>query len=313
MNYFIKRLFYFIPVSAAVILLVGMMIHAIPGDPVDQIAGDFASENDKMIIRKKLGLDQPFSTQILEPYQKLLQGDLGRSLITGRPVTELIRERALPSLELAVFSLLFSCLISIPAGAFSAVRPRSPINSAFTGIAFLGASLPNFWLGPILILIFSIHLGWFPVSGRTHLSSVILPVLALSSSLSAILMRMTRTSFLSQIYEEYVRTARSKGVSEFSIFFKHILKNASLTLITIVSSQFGALVTGTLITEKVFDWPGLGTLVSEAIELRDYPVIQGCVFLFSFTFLVTNLVTDLIYSRLDPRIRLDLPSGAGKI
>jgi ABC-type dipeptide/oligopeptide/nickel transport system permease component len=221
-----------------------------------------------------------------------------------RPVTDLIAERALPSFELAFTAILISCLISIPLGALSAIRNRTWLDYLCMGTSLIGISMPNFWLGPLLILLFSVHLGWLPVSGRSSPSSIILPALALSSSLSAVLIRMTRTSVLEQLHEDYIRTARSKGSGELRVFFKHVLKNSAISITTILGLQFGALATGTIITEKVFDWPGIGTLIAEAIERRDYPVVQGCVFVFSLTFLINNLVTDLIYFWLDPRIRV---------
>jgi peptide/nickel transport system permease protein len=272
---------------------------------VDQIAGDFASEKDKDIIRQKLGLNQPLPTQILHYYEGLLHGDLGTSLVVHQPVTEMIGERIKPTAELALVSILFTCLFSIPIGAASALQNRTWFDLLITGTSLLGISMPNFWLGPLLILLFSIHLGWLPVSGRTHPSSIILPALALSSSLSAVLIRVTKTSVLEQMHEDYIRTARSKGLKERTILFKHILKNSAISITTVIGLQFGALVTGTIITEKVFDWPGLGTLIAEAIERRDYPVVQGCVFVFSLAFLFTNLLTDIIYFWLDPRIRMD--------
>lgn len=303
-TYILKRLLSFIPLSFIVVSMVGAVIHFIPGDPVDQIAGEFASEKDKTVIRQKLGLDQPLGTQILHYYHSLIHGDLGRSLIVHRPVSHLIAERALPTVELALTAVLLSCLISIPLGALSAIRNRGLLDFFVMFTSQIGISMPNFWLGPLLILFFSVQLGWFPVSGRSAPSSIILPALALSSSLSAVLIRMTRMSFLEQLRADYIRTARAKGLGEFKIFFKHVLKNASISITTILSLQFGALVTGTIITEKVFDWPGLGTLIAEAIERRDYPVVQGCVFVFSLVFLINNLVTDLIYFWLDPRIRV---------
>jgi len=304
-TYLLKRLLYFIPISFSVVVLVSVMIHFIPGDPVDHIAGDFASEKDKNLIRQKLGLDQPLSKQILNYTLGVVHGDLGRSLVLHRPVTELIGERALPTLELAFSAILLTCLVSIPLGALSALKNGTLLDFLCMGTSLVGISMPNFWLGPLLILLFSIHLGWLPVAGRSGPGSIVLPTLALSSSLVAVLVRVTRTSFLEHLHEDYVRTARSKGVNEWGVFFKHVLKNAAITITTVIGLQFGALVTGTIITEKVFDWPGVGTLIAEAIDRRDYPVVQGCVFAFSLAFLLTNLITDLVYFWIDPRIRVN--------
>ena len=303
-SFLLRRLLAIFPVSFAVVSLVGLMIHAIPGDPVDLIAGDFASEAHKAEIRTAMGLDRPIASQILHYYGGIFKGDLGKSLVTHRPVSELIGERILPTVELAVGALFFSCLISIPLGALCAIRKRSWLDFSCMGLTFVGVSMPNFWLGPLLILLFSIHLGWLPVSGRSSPASIVLPILTLGSSLSAVLLRISRSSILEQLKEDYVRTARSKGLSDFKVYFIHVFKNASISLTTVVGLQFGALVTGAIITEKIFDWPGLGTLIAEAIERRDYPVVQGCVFTFSLAFLMTNLFTDALYSVLDPRIRV---------
>ncbi len=304
-TYILKRLLYLFPISFAVLSLVGIMIRIVPGDPVDQIAGDFASEIDRIAIRQKLGLDQPFYLQIANYYSGIFHGNLGKSLIVHRPVADMIFERAVPTLELAVCSILIACIIGIPLGAISAIFNRTLLDLFLTSTSLIGVSMPNFWLGPLLILFFSVHLGWLPVSGRSSPTSILLPALALSSSLAAVLIRITKASFLEQIQEDYVRTARSKGLRETPIFIKHILKNSAVTLTTVIGLQFGALVTGAIITEKVFDWPGLGTLISEAIERRDYPVVQGCVFIFSSAFMITNLVTDVLYFIFDPRIRIN--------
>ncbi len=304
MNFYIlKRILYFIPMSFLVVSLSAAMIHFIPGDPVDQIAGDFISEVEKNEIRKKLGLDKSLFHQILHYCEGVVHGDFGQSLIMGRSVIDLLSERALPSLELAVSAVFFSVVISIPLGILSALQSGKLFDFLCLGSSLIGTSMPNFWLGPLLVLFFSVHLGWLPVSGRTGLSSIVLPVITLSSSLSAVLIRVTRVNFLEQLHADYVRTARSKGLSEFKVLFKHTLKNSSISILTILSSQFGTLITGTIITEKVFSWPGLGILMTEAIERRDYPVVQGCLLVFSFTFLLNSLLTDLLYFWLDPRIR----------
>ena len=303
-TYLLKRLLYLFPMSFIVVFFSGVMIHFIPGDPVDQIAGDFSSEQERRAIRKNMGLDQPVPLQVLYYFKGVIQGDLGHSLIDHRAVSELILERILPTVELALTSIVLACLVSIPLGAWAAVFKGSKIDSILMLSSLIGLSMPSFLLGPLLILFFSVQMGWLPVSGRSGLSSIILPSIVLSSSLSASLLRITKVSFLEQLGADYIRTARSKGLGEILIFTRHVFKNAALSITTMIGLQFGALVTGTIITEKVFDWPGLGTLIAESIERRDYPVVQGCVFTFSLFFLLTNLITDLCYFGLDPRIRL---------
>ncbi len=304
-TYILRRFLYFFPISFAVVFLVGIMIHIVPGDPIEQIAGDFSSKNDRIAIRQKLGLDQPLHLQILRYYTGILQGDLGKSLVVNRPVVDMIAERVIPTLELALSSIFLACIIGIPLGALSAVFNRSFFDLFLMSTSLIAGSMPSFWLGPLLILFFSVHLGWLPVSGRSGFTSILLPSLALSTSIAAVLIRVTKTSFLEQIRQNYVRTARSKGLGEFRVFIKHILKNSALSIVTVVGLQFGALVTGAIITEKVFDWPGIGTLIAVSIERRDYPVVQGCVFLFALAFLVTNLITDVLYFTIDPRIRIN--------
>lgn len=280
------------------------MIDFVPGDPVDVIAGDFATETQRAELREKLGLNENPVKRIINYYTGVLQGDLGQSLISGQKVSSLIGERLWPTAELAIFSLLLAVWLSIPLGVLSAIRARSITDYLSMSFSLLGVSIPNFWLGPLLILFFSIYLGWFPVSGRGGAAHLILPVLTLGTSLAGVLTRMTRTSVLENLKEDYVRTARAKGLREKNILFRHVLRNASLPVVTILSLQFGVLLTGTIITEKIFDWPGLGTLMIEALQSRDYPVVQGCVFLFSSSYLLVNLLADVLYTLLDPRIRL---------
>lgn len=285
-------------------ILVSLMIHVVPGDPVDSILGPYATNEQHMEMREKLDLDRPLPEQIWNYFKGILHGDLGTSIIYQKPVTSLIAERVRPTMELATAAIIVAILISIPLGLLAAVYANRGIDYFAMTVSLMGIAVPNFWLGPMLILLFSVELGWFPVSERAGLSSYVLPSFALGLALAAALSRMTRTSVLDCLREDYVRTARAKGNSEFIVVCKHVLRNASLPLITIVGLQFGVLLTGAIITERVFDWPGLGTLILEGIYNRDYPIVQGCVLVFSATYLFVNLVTDLMYAVADPRIRL---------
>lgn len=302
--FILRRLLLLVPVGLGVILIVGLLIHAVPGDPVDRITGEYATYQEKEVLRHKLGLDKPIHLQIISYIKNVLRGDLGHSLIYHKKVSTLIFERIGPTIELALLSMLVAILISIPLGIFSAVNANSYIDYTSMGISLLGVSIPNFWLGPILILIFSLQLDLLPVSERLGWASYVLPCLTLGTSLAAVLTRITRTSVLENLGEDYVRTARSKGNPERTVIYKHVLKNSSIPIVTVIGLQFGVLLTGTIITEKIFDWPGLGTLILDGIGNRDYPLVQGCVLIFSASYVLVNLVVDLIYAIMDPRIKV---------
>lgn len=297
-----KRLISIIPVGCCVVVLVGLMIHLVPGDPVDNILGPFASFEDKEALREHLGLNKPVLIQIKNYLFAILQGNLGESIVYHRPVAEMIMERMGATIELACLSLLIALLISLPSGILSAVKANSFIDYLCMGFSLLGIAMPTFWVGPLLIFIFSIKLGYLPVSGKDDWMSYILPALTMGMALAAALSRMTRTSFLEHIKEDYVRTARAKGLREIKIIGKHVFKNAAIPLVTIIGLQFGVLLTGAVITERIFDWPGIGTLMLEGLGSRDYPLVQGCILLFSCSYLLVNLVTDLLYALIDPRI-----------
>jgi len=292
-----------IPVGLGVVAIVSMLIHFVPGNPEDTILGPYATDAEKTALREDLGLDQPFAQQLVDYYKKILKGDLGDSLLLRKPVTTLIAERIQPTIELAFISMLVAVAIAIPLGIISALRVGGPIDFAAMGVALLGIAIPNFWLGPMMILFFSLQLGWLPVSERTGFTSYILPAITLGTALASILSRMTRNSMLDNMKEDFVRTARAKGNKEKTVVLKHILRNAALPLVTVVGLQFGVLLTGAIITERIFDWPGLGSLILEGINNRDYPVVQGCVLLFSGTYLLVNLITDITYAAVDPRIK----------
>lgn len=303
LTFIIRRLFALIPVGLGVVAIVSLLIHAVPGDPADSILGPYATEDEKATLRHDMGLDRPFAAQLGAYYQKIGRGDLGTSLVYRKPVTELIATRIRATVELACCAMLVAVFFSIPLGIVSALKQGKPLDYLTMGFALTGIAIPNFWLGPMLILVFSLELGWLPVSERTSLSSYVLPALSLGTALAAILSRMTRNSMLDNLKEDYVRTARAKGQPERIVVLKHVLRNAALPLVTIVGLQFGVLLTGAIITERIFDWPGLGSLILDGINNRDYPVVQGCVLVFSGTYLLVNLLTDLSYALVDPRIK----------
>ena len=294
-----------VPVVLGVATLVFLLIHLIPGDPVEIMLGESALPADRDALREALGLDRP----ILEQYGSFLwglcRGDLGVSLQQRRSVTALIREHYPATLELTLAAMLISLLIALPAGILSGIRQYSVWDHSTMFLALLGVSMPNFWLGPLLIWVFSIQLGWFPVSGKGGLAHLLLPALTLGASMAAIVARMTRSSVLEVLREDYVMTARAKGLSEARIVLKHVLRNAMLPVLTVVGLQFGALLAGSIITETIFSWPGLGTLMVKAIQTRDYPVVQGCVLVIALSYVLVNLLTDLLYGVIDPRIRYE--------
>jgi len=280
------------------------MIHLIPGDPIDRILGDFASSEAKETLRAQLGLNLTLFQQLYRFFSDLAHGDLGQSLIYNRSVTSLILERLPSTIELAISSLFLALCIGIPLGTLSAVYKDKVQDQFAMTFSLLGISVPNFWLGPMLILLFAIKLDLLPVSEKTGLSSFILPSLTIGTALAAIISRMTRNTLLDTLGEDYIRTAKAKGVRPIFVVLKHALRNAALPIVTIVGLQFGVLLTGAVVTEKIFDWPGIGSLILEALGNRDYPLVQGCVLMFSAIYLLVNLFTDLFYKFIDPRVKL---------
>jgi len=303
-NYVIKRLFTAIPVLLAVSTIVFFLIHAIPGDPVDLILGEQAIAADRVELAREMGLDRPVAEQYVKFLGGLVTGNWGRSIFDKRPVTELIGERWSATFWLALCAMLVAVAAAIPAGVFAAVRKGSVWDQLTMTASLIGISVPSFWLGPVLILLFSVELGWLPISGRDSPHSLILPAITLGAALAAMIARLTRSSMIEEIKREYVTTARSKGLSENSVIFKHALRNAINPVITIVGLQVGALLAGAIIAEKIFSWPGLGSLLMESIARRDYPVVQGCILAISFAYVVVNLVTDCLYRVADPRVKL---------
>ena len=305
LNYIFKRLFGAVFVLFSISTIVFFLIHIIPGDPIEVMLGETARATDREALRHSLGLDLP----IIQQWSLYLRGffhfDLGTSLHSKQLVSQLLLEHILPTLILSFASLFIAIIISVPLGIMSAVCKDSVWDRLSMIIAMLGISIPNFVMGPLLILIFSLWLGWFPVSGNEGISSLILPALTLGTALAAILSRMIRSSMLEILQEDYIRSAHARGLTKFNVLVFHALRNALLPVVTILGMQLGTLLAGAVITETIFSWPGIGGLMIESIQKRDYPVVQGCVILISFTYVFVNLVTDFICVLLDPRIRVD--------
>lgn len=288
---------------AGVVVLVFMLIHLVPGDPVEMMLGDYARPADMQALRVRLGLDQSLPIQFAHYVKGLAHGDLGRSIHSNEAVSKLLLARLPATVHLALTSLLIALSLAFPLGVMAALRKDSAWDYGAMGVSLTGISVPNFWLGQIMILIFALGLGWFPVSGASGSFAVVLPAITLGSGMAAILTRMIRSSLLEVLNEDFVRTARSKGVSESRVVLSHALRNALLPVITLIGMQMGALLAGAVITEKVFSWPGIGLMTMEAIQRRDYPLVQGCVLLISLTYVVINTLTDIVYYWIDPRIR----------
>jgi peptide/nickel transport system permease protein len=301
-RYLLQRSLLLLPTLFGALTLVFFLIHLVPGDPVEVMLGETASTADKEELRRSLALDQPLMVQYHSFLTGLLQGNLGSSLYEQSSVTDLIRARLPATIELTLCAMAIAVMISFPLATLAAINRGSGIDRSALLFSLLGLSLPNFWLGPLLMIIFSIQLGWTPVSGRGGLDHLILPSLTLGMGMAAILTRILRGSLLQVINEDYVRSARAKGLSEKQVWLKHTLRNALLSVITIMSLQFGSLLAGSIITETVFSWPGIGRLTVQAIQTRDYPLVQGCVLVIAISYLLVNLLTDIFYRFVDPRI-----------
>ncbi len=300
----LRRLLLLIPVLWGVATLVFLLLHFIPGDPVDLMLGDSALGTDRETLRDQLGLNDPLIVQYLRYFGDLLQGDWGTSLFSKKPVFEEIMERVPATMELMFGAMVVTILVAMPLGLIAAVNKGTWIDQGAMIFSLLGVSIPNFWLGPMLILLFSIHFDLLPVNERGGLEHLILPALTLGTSLASILARITRSSVVETLQAEYIRTARSKGISELRILFRHALRNALIPIVTVIGLQVGVLLSGAIITEAIFDWPGLGNLLISAINSRNYPLVQGCVLFIAGSYVMVNLVIDLLYAYLDPRIRL---------
>lgn len=302
-RYVLTRLSYMLPVVWLVVSVVFLLIHLVPGDPIQAMLGEGAAGADIQAARHAYGLDVPLPRQYVHYWSGVLHGDLGRSLRLNKPVTALVAQAYPATLRLALTALLVAILLSIPAGVRSAVRRNRWDDRALSFVSLLGLSFPNFALGPILILIFAIHFDLLPVSGAGDWRAVILPGVTMGASLAAILTRMVRTSMLEELGQDYIRTARAKGLSENRVVYRHALRNALIPVITVIGLQFGALLAGTIVTEKIFAWPGIGRLTIDAISNRDYALVQGCLLCIGLTYVAVNFLTDLVYSMLNPRIR----------
>ncbi len=304
-KYFLRRVLLLIRVVWGVATAVFLIIHLVPGDPVDIMLGEQAQPADREGLRKSLGLDRPILEQYLRFLGGLLTGDLGESLHHRRGVAGLVLERLPATLELGAASMLIAIGIALPLGILAAARARSWLDHGTMLGSLLGVSIPNFWLGPLLISLFSLRLNWLPPSGRGGLEHLVLPALTLGTGLAAILTRMTRASVLEVLPKEFVRTARAKGLGERAVLLRHSLRNALLPVVTVAGLQTGAVLSGSVITESIFAWPGIGRLTIEAIAARDYPLVQGCVLTIALTYVLLNLLTDLVYTVCDPRVRYE--------
>ena len=294
-----------IPVMLGVTIVVFLIMQLVPGDPARMLAGEGASPEQIAAIRESLGLNKPLIQQYLSYLSHVVQGDLGKSIVTNSPVLEEILIRLPTTVELAVASILGAVTLGLFAGIVSATKQNSWADMSIMVVALIGVSMPSFWMGLMLMYYFSVELGWFPVAGWGSLSHMVLPAITLGSGGAAIIARMTRASMLEVVRQDYIRTARAKGVSEFKIIYKHALKNALIPIITVVGLQFGALLGGTVLTESVFAINGVGQLIINAIRTRDLPMVQGTVLMVSIIFMLVNMGVDILYRAVNKRVDLD--------
>lgn len=300
---FIGRLLALIPLLFAISTITFFLIHLIPGDPVDLMLGDYATDQDRAELREALGFSGSLFSQYTSFLLNLLKLDFGKSIFSGVAVSKLLFERLPATMELTFASMLLAILWGIPSGVLTASTKSKTIDFFGTSIGVLGMSLPGYFLGPILIWIFAVLLGVLPVGERGGLEHLILPSISLALPLGAILMRMTRAAVKEELTEDYIKVAYSKGLSKKVVYFKHALKNALMPVVTLIGLQIGTLLTGTVITETIFNWPGLGTLLFDGIQQRDYPIVQGCILIIATIYVLVNFLTDISYSFIDPRIK----------
>jgi peptide/nickel transport system permease protein len=303
MLFLIRRFTRFFTVIFGVLILTFLLIHLVPGDPVEVMLGESASSADRESLRAALGLNQSLFKQFGIYLNNLAHADFGQSIHTKTPIIELLKSRYPATLKLALLALVIGLLIGIPLGIYSALKAGRWQDIVVTIVSVRLSAMPAFWLGPVLMLIFALWLGWLPVSGMESRTSIILPALTLGFGLSAILTRMTRTSLLEVLNDDYIRTARAKGLPERAVIMRHAMRAALLPIITIVGLQMGSLLAGAVITETIFSWDGIGRLLVESIEKRDYPVTQACVLVVALSYVLVNLVTDIVYKLADPRVR----------
>jgi ABC-type dipeptide/oligopeptide/nickel transport system permease component len=312
----LTRLVLTLPVVWLVVSLVFLLIHLVPGDPILQMLGEGATPADVTALRHQYGLDQPLGTQYIHYWAGVLHGDLGNSIRLHDSVTHLILERYPYTLALTLAALVLALVLALPAGIFAALRRGRAVDQSLSVVSLFGLSVPGIALGPILILVFSIALGWTPVSGANSGGAaaaggamyidwryLILPAITMGLSLAAILTRMIRTAMLEELGQDYIRTARAKGLSEAAVVCRHALPNALVPIVTVIGLQFGALLAGAIVTEKIFSWPGLGRLVVDAISNRDYALVQGCLLAIGLTYVLVNFFTDVVYRWINPRMR----------
>ncbi len=329
--YIIKRILLLVPVLVGVSILSFLLIHIAPGDPARTMAGEHASPQTIHAIREKYGLDKPLPAQYWIWFERVLHGDMGRSIVSNEYVTKEILDRFPGTVELSLFAMLIAVAVGSLAGIISASKQYSFLDYSTMGVALFGVSMPVFWLGIMLMMIFGVFLRWLPISGRINilipfqrvtgfylldslikgnfpafissLRYLLLPSVALSTIPTATIARVTRSSMLEVLRQDYIRTERAKGLSERSVIYKHAVKNAMLPVITVIGLNFGLLLAGAILTETVFSWPGMGRYVVNAVRMRDYPVVQGCVMFFASLFVIVNLITDMLYVFIDPRIK----------
>jgi ABC-type dipeptide/oligopeptide/nickel transport system permease component len=304
-SFLVRRILLTVPVLLGVATLVFSLIHLIPGDPVQSMLGEGASAESINELRTRLGLDRPLYAQYLAFLKGVAHGNLGTSLRTSEPVTSAIADRMPATFELAAAAMLVAVVIAIPLGVLAAARAGTIVDHLATTLALIGISMPNFWLGPLLALFFAVELGWLPVSGRGTLAQLVLPAITLGAPLAAVLARTTRASVIDELRELYVLAARARGVSRVRAVLKHAFRNSLIPIVTVLGLQLGAVLTGAVITETIFAWPGVGRLLIQSIGFRDYPLVQGCILLIALTYVSMNLLTDLAYGLLDPRIRYE--------
>jgi len=302
-KYVLKRLLYLIPVILGVTFLVFTIMYFTPGDPAQIILGESARAEDVAKLRTEMGLDDNFLVQYLRFVKDGVKGDFGRSYATNKPVFDEILSRFPSTLKLTIAGMIVAVVIAIPIGIISATKQYSIMDNLTMVFALLGVSMPNFWLGLMLILLFSVNLGWLPSGGNAGFASLVLPAITLGTGVAGIITRMTRSSMLEVVRQDYIRTARAKGVKENKVINRHALKNALIPIVTIIGLQFGNLLGGAVLTETIFSWPGVGRFMVDAIKTRDTPAVLGSVVFLSVAFSIVNLFVDILYGYLDPRIK----------
>lgn len=303
LRYLAQRVAYMVPVIWLVVSVVFLLIHLVPGDPIQQMLGEGAAVTDLQAARHAYGLDVPLGHQYVNYWKGVLHGELGQSVRLNQKVSKTIAQAYPPTIALTFAALAIALLLSIPAGVHSALHRNQWTDRLLSFVTLLGLSFPNFALEPILMLFFAIRLGWLPVSGTGTLAHLVLPAITMGGALAAILARMVRTSMLEELSQDYIRTARAKGLSERVVVYRHALRNALIPVLTVVGLQFGALLAGAIVTETIFSWPGIGRLTITAINNRDYFLVEGCILAIGLTYVAVNFLTDLLYSAVNPRIR----------